>query len=74
MAETLTGTVGELVRAKTIVKEDVEKAAATLFDGKTVLSIKGEHGVIMPALKDLSVFHREAIIGALLLAKPAKDK
>ena len=72
MSGTLIGTVGELVRAKTILREDVEKAAASLFDGTAVLPIKDGHGLVMPEFKSLTAFHREAIMTVLLLAKAAK--
>lgn len=72
MTETLTGTVGELVRQKAIMREDVESAAAGLFNGKTLLSLSDEYELVLPALKELSSFHRETIISALLLAKAAK--
>jgi hypothetical protein len=66
-------TVGELVKDKAITREDVEKAAARVFDGKTVLELRDGHALVPPDFERLSPHAREAITTALLLAK-AQDR
>jgi hypothetical protein len=68
MAETRTD-VGSLIRAGRLRREDVEAAIATLFEGKTPLPLGNGYALIMPALKDMTVYSREAIMTALLLAQ-----
>jgi hypothetical protein len=68
MAETA-GDVGSLIRASKLRREEVEAAAARIFDGKTPLPLGNGHALVMPALKDMTVYSREAIMTALLLAE-----
>ena len=66
-----TTTVGTLVRTGYLTRKDVEAAAARLFDGRTPLPLANGHALIMPDLRQMTLYSREAIMTALLLANAA---
>jgi hypothetical protein len=66
--------VGTLIRGGKLTREDVEAAAARLFDGKTPLPLADGHALVMPSLKDMTVYSREAIMTAPLLAKAVETE
>jgi hypothetical protein len=61
------------VKAKAVTREDVEEAAAKLFDGATPLVIKDGAVVAFPNWRDLTPHVQSAILTAPLLAK-AEEK
>ena len=61
--------VGSLIRANKVTREDVEEAISRVFDGKTHLPLQGGQALVMPALKEMTVYSREALMTALLLAQ-----
>ncbi len=65
-------TVGHLVRRETLTREDVERAAARLFDGQTALPIKDGQALVMPDLKSFTPHVREVVMTTLLLAQVAE--
>jgi len=65
--------VGDLIKAKDILREDVVAAIATVFDGKSTLSLgEGGHALILPDLAKMTPFvtpfAREAIMSTLIEA------
>jgi hypothetical protein len=71
MAETKS--VGSLIRASKVSREDVEQAIARVFDGRTHLPLRDGQALVMPALKDMTVYSREALMTALLLAQAVEE-
>ncbi len=65
--------VGMLIRTSKVSRRDVEEAAARLFDGKTPLPLADGHALILPDLKKMTVYSREAIMTALLLARSTRE-
>ena len=66
--------VGSLVRANKLSRNDVEEAIARVFDGRNRLPLANGRALVMPALKDMTVYSREAIMTALLLAEAVEDE
>jgi hypothetical protein len=71
MAETKS--VGSLIRASKVSREDVEQAIARVFDRGTHLPQRDGQALVMPALKDMTVYSREALMTALLLAQTVEE-
>ncbi|HEX2138045.1 MAG TPA: hypothetical protein VHG30_19490 [Microvirga sp.] len=65
--------VGSLIRANKLSRKDVEEAIARVFDGRSRLPLANGRALVMPALKDMTVYSREAIMTALLLAEAVED-
>jgi len=72
MAETR-GSVGALIRANKVSRADVEDALARVFDGQSHLPLRDGHALVMPALKDMTVYSREALMTAVLLAQAVEE-
>ncbi len=66
--------VGSLIRTSQLTREDVEAAIAGIFDGRTPLPLPNGHALVMPALKDMTVYSREAIMTTLLLAQTVRKE
>ena len=66
--------VGSLVRANKLSRNDVEEAIARVFDGSSHLPLGHGQALVMPALKDMTVYSREAIMTALLLAQAVETQ
>jgi hypothetical protein len=65
--------VGDLIKAKDILREDVVAAIATVFDGKSTLALgEGGHALILPDLAKMMPFAREAIMSTLIEAGAVK--
>ena len=58
--------VGDLIKAKEVLREDVVAAIATVFDGKTTLPLPNGYELILPDLSKMTPFAREAILSALI--------
>jgi len=58
--------VGDLIKSKEIQREDVVATIATVFDGKTALSLPGGYELISPDLGKMTPYSREAIMSALI--------
>ena len=65
--------VASLIRARKVSREDVEQAIARVFDGKSHLPLRDGQALVMPALKDMTVYSREALMTALLLAQAVEQ-
>ena len=66
--------VGSLIRANKLNRKDVEEAIARVFDGKSRLALADGRALVLPALKDMTVYSREAIMTARLLAEAVEDE
>jgi hypothetical protein len=64
--------VGDLIKAKAILREDVVAAIATVFDGKSTLPLPGGHTLVLPDIEKMTPYTREAILTALIEARPVK--
>ena len=61
--------VGDLIKAKEVLREDVVAAISTVFDGKTTLPLPNGYDLILPDLSRMTPFAREAILSALIEAR-----
>ena len=58
--------VGDLIKAKEVLREDVVAAISTVFDGKTTLPLPNGYELILPDLSKMTPFAREAILSTLI--------
>ena len=66
--------VGSLIRTNKLSRQDVEEAIARVFDGRSHLPLGLGQALVMPALNDMTVYSREAIMTALLLAQAVETQ
>ncbi len=66
--------VGSLIRKSRLERQDVEAAIARIFDGKTPLPLKDGHALVMPDIKAMTPYSREAIMTTLLLASAVETE
>jgi hypothetical protein len=63
---------GDLTKVKELTRNQVLAAVATIFDGRTTVSVSDAYALILPDLIKMTPFTREAITTAVIEAGAVK--